>query len=188
MRLDSLQCSNLSINEINIGPVNEQQRKALFQLLHDYRDRFAHSATDVGCGKSAQIEIVLNDQKPFTYRPYRLSISQQDIIKKMIGELLDSGIIRETHSPYASPILLVKKKNGEKRMCIDYQKLNSMTVKEQQPLPRIDDQIDRLHGRIYFTSLNLRSGYYQVLVITRFWLNKSQRNKAKHYIAPRRNQ
>lgn len=59
-------------------------------------------------------------------------------------------------------MLLVQKKNGEQRLCIDYRKLNSLTIKDNYPIPRIDDQIDRLHGGIYFTSLDLKSGYYQI--------------------------
>lgn len=77
-------------------------------------------------------------------------------------ELLDNGIIRESDSPYASPILLVKKKTGDYRMCVDFRKLNAITVKDKYPLPLIDDQIDKLKGQRYFTTLDLASGYYQV--------------------------
>lgn len=91
-----------------------------------------------------------------------MSRAEQDIVKNIVEELLSNDIIRESDSEYSSPILLVRKKNGEQRLCIDYRKLNSVTVKENQPLPRIDDQIDNLQGGNYFTSLDLRSGYHQV--------------------------
>jgi len=88
--------------------------------------------------------------------------SEQQTVEDICQDLLQNGIIRESSSNYCSPILLVKKKNGEPRMCIDYRKLNSLTVRQHYPLPRIDDQINRLHDGVYFTSLDLRSGYYQV--------------------------
>lgn len=164
LRVESGKYPPLPIDDINVGPVSAQEHAELIKLLQNYRDCFSQSATNVGCAKSTQIEINLSEEKPFTYRPYRVSESQQKIIREMIEELLASGIIRESSSPYASLVLLVKKKNGEDRMRIDYRKLNAQTVKEQHPLPRIDDQLDRLHGSVYFTSLDLRSGYYQIPV------------------------
>lgn len=164
LRMAGSNCPLLPVEEINVGPVTPLQREDLIQLLQNYRDCFSKSATDVGCAKSAEMKIILNDESPFTYRPYRMSASQQEVVKEMVKELLESGIIRYSNSPYSSPILLVKKKNGEERMCVDYRKLNSLTVKEQQPLPRIDDQLDRLHGSVFFSSLDLRSGYYQIPV------------------------
>lgn len=74
----------------------------------------------------------------------------------MIDELLENNIIRQANSEYVSPLLLVKKKDGSD--CIDYRKLNSQTVKLKSPLPRTDDQLQRLHGSKYFTTLDLKSG------------------------------
>lgn len=80
----------------------------------------------------------------------------------MVQELGDSGIIRPSTSNYASPILLVKKKTGDYRLCIDFRALNKKTIKEHYPLPRIDDQLDNLSGYKYYTALDLASGYYQI--------------------------
>lgn len=91
-----------------------------------------------------------------------MSRAEQEITKDIVNELLRNGIIRESSSSYVSPVVLVKKKNGETRMCIDFRKLNSITTKDNYPLPCIDDQIDRLEGATYFTSLDLRSGYHQI--------------------------
>lgn len=77
---------------------------------------------------------------------------------------MESDIVQESNSPYASPVLLVKKPNGDHRLCIDYRKLNSITVKDRSPLPRIDDQLDRLFGSMYYITLDLKSGYYQIPV------------------------
>lgn len=154
----------LNFDSVTVGPVTSKAREALFILLTLFRDCFAESTAELGNSKSCKIAIRLTDDKPFSYRPYRLSLSEQEEVRKIIEDLLANDIITESTSDYSSPILLVKKKNGELRMCIDYRKLNSLTVKDNHPLPRIDDQIDRLRGGVYFTSLDLKSGYYQVEV------------------------
>jgi len=79
-----------------------------------------------------------------------------------LNELLDAGLIQPSQSPYASPVLFVKKPDGSLRFCIDYRMLNSITKKDRYPLPRAEDLIDRLHGARYFTSFDLCSGYWQV--------------------------
>jgi hypothetical protein len=85
-------------------------------------------------------------------------------LKKQIQELLDKGYIRPSKLPYGAPVLFVKKKGGALRMCIDYRALNKITIKNRAPLPRIDDILDRLQKAEVLTSLDLRSGYYQVRI------------------------
>lgn len=91
-----------------------------------------------------------------------MSRMEQNVVKDIVEELLQSNVVRESESEYSSPVLLVKKKNGQQRLCVDYRKLNSMTIKDSHPLPRIDDQIDKLQGGNFFVSLDLRAGYHQV--------------------------
>lgn len=110
----------------------------------------------------AEMKLVLKDDKPVVYRPYRLSYCEREHVRDMVEELKEADIVEESNSEYASSILFVKKKSGDVRMCVDYRAINKKTVPEKYPLPRIDDQIDRLHGNQYFTSLDLFSGYYQV--------------------------
>eukprot|EP00253_Pinus_taeda_P019565 PITA_19565 len=95
---------------------------------------------------------------------YRLSALENDEIKKQVQELLEKGFIRPSTSPCGSPIVLVRKKDGSWRMCIDYRALNKITIKKNYPLPCIDDLLDQLKEVVYFTKLDLHIGYHQVRV------------------------
>ena len=86
------------------------------------------------------------------------------IIKEEIDKELKNGLIKPSTSPWASPVTLVKKKNGKWRFCVDYRKLNNVTKKDRYPLPLINEIIDRLGGSKWFTSIDLASGYWQVEV------------------------
>ena len=96
---------------------------------------------------------------------YRLSALENVEIKKHVQEFLEKGFIRPSTSPCGSPIILVRKKDGSWRMCIDYRALNKITIKNRYPLPRIDDLLDQLKEAVYFTKLDLHSGYHQVRVV-----------------------
>ncbi|MBM1124175.1 RNA-directed DNA polymerase, partial [Klebsiella pneumoniae] len=85
-------------------------------------------------------------------------------MKIQIDDLLSKGFIRESHSPWRAPTLFVQKKDGSMRMCIDYRKLNRVTIKNKYPMPRIDDLFDQLKGSKHFLKIDLRSGYHQVRV------------------------
>jgi hypothetical protein len=100
--------------------------------------------------------------KPVITTPYRHPKKYKDEIDKAIKELLDMGYIRPSSSPFASSVVLVKKKDGTMQMCIDFRALNKKTIKNRYPIPRIDEFLDELHGAIYFTKIDLRSGYHQI--------------------------
>jgi hypothetical protein len=94
--------------------------------------------------------------------PYRHPKKYKDEIEKAIKELLDMGHIRPSSNPFASSVVLVKKKDGTMHMCIDFRALNKKTIKNMYPIPRIDELLDELHGAVYFTKIDLRSGYHQI--------------------------
>lgn len=110
------------------------------------------------------IGLHLTDSTPFHCSPRRLSYGEREVVARMIDDLLRQGIIRPSRSPYASPIVLVKKKTGEYRMCVDYRGLNRLTVRDNFPLPLIEDCLEYLEGKRCFSIMDLKSGFHQVMV------------------------
>ena len=115
--------------------------------------------------REIQHEIHLQQDAPLpNICMYKSSIIENVEIKKQVKELLERGGIRPSSSPCGSPIVLVPKKDGTWRMCIDYRALNIITIKNRYPLPRIDDLLDQLKNAIFFTKLDLRSFYHQICI------------------------
>ena len=100
--------------------------------------------------------------QPVNSRPYRHKPELKTEIERQVNELLDSGVIQKSTSNFASPAILVKKKDGTWRLCIDYRGLNSMTVVSKYPVPVIDELLDELSGSVWFSKLDLRAGYHQI--------------------------
>lgn len=142
--------------------LDESIKNELCQLLNENKDCFAFSNADLGKTTLTEMHIKLKDETPVTYRPYRLSYPEREKVQNMIEDLCANGIIRESESEYASPIVVVTKKNGDLRLCVDYRALNKKTCKDKYPMPLIEDQIDNLSGQKCFTTLDLASGYHQI--------------------------
>jgi hypothetical protein len=101
---------------------------------------------------------------PIAKRPYRMAPVEHEEVKKTVDELLAKGYIHRSFSSWAFPVLLVEKKDGTKRMCVDYRDLNAVTIKNKHPLPRIEDLFDQLQGACVFSKIDLRSGYHQLKI------------------------
>ena len=150
------------LNDFSFEGIEEEHVKELKKLIFEFSDIFANSNNDLGKLKTVKHEIRIQEHPPIKQRPYRIPYSLKNTMSKQIKEMLESGVIVPSKSPWTSPVVLVKKKNGEMRFCIDYRKLNTITVKDSYPLPRIDEILDRLRGKKYFTGLDLANGYWQI--------------------------
>ncbi|GFV94807.1 retrovirus-related Pol polyprotein from transposon 17.6 [Trichonephila clavipes] len=134
---------------------NRQIKKELEKLIQDYKPEKTAS-TDV------TMRIILKDEEPVCQPPRRLAFTERQEVNKQIEEWLNEGIIRPSSAEYASPIVMVKKKDGSSRMCIDYRKLNQKLVKDKFPLPIIEDVLDTLQEAKVYSTLDLRNGFFHV--------------------------
>lgn len=120
--------------------------------------------SNIGSVKTGELKLNLKENKCIYYRPYRLSPHEREKVKEIVQSLLDNGVIRESDSPFASPVILVKKKDGNDRLCIDYRSLNKIIEKDRYPLPLIEDQIDKLGKAKYYISIDMKNGFHQIPV------------------------
>nr|GEX77406.1 putative reverse transcriptase domain-containing protein [Tanacetum cinerariifolium] len=113
--------------------------------------------------------------------PYRLAPSEMHELSNQLQELIDQGFIRPSTSPWGAHVLFFKKKDESFRMCIDYQELNKLTIKNRYPLPRIDDLFDQLQCSSVYSKIDLRSGYHQLRVRDEDIPNTAFRTRYRHY-------
>jgi hypothetical protein len=133
-------------------------------LLHTYKEVFqTPNALTQNRSHNHHIPLI-KGSNPVKVKPYRYPHSQKTQIEQMVHEMLQQGIIQPSTSPFSSPIILVKKKDGTWRFCTDYRALNTITVKDSFPIPTVDELLDELFGAKYFSKLDLRSGYHQILL------------------------
>ncbi len=139
-----------------------RQREELAAAIYEHRDVFSSGPTDMGRTGLVKHTIDTGDQRPVRLPKRRLPIAKQEIEKGEVQKMLNRGVIEPCQSSWASPVVLVMKKDGTTRFCVDYWKLNDVTKKDAYPLPRIDDTLAALRGSMYFSTLDLYSGYWQV--------------------------
>ncbi len=146
--------------------LSSQEELEARNLLERYSDIFSYGEGDLGFTTLVDT-IPLLDETPVRQGYRRLPPSQYDQVKMHIQELVDQGVVKQSCSPYASPIVVVQKKNGSIRLCVDYRQLNLRTRKDAFPLQQIKESLDALAGARLFSTLDLASGYNQVPVASR---------------------
>nr|CAI5831076.1 unnamed protein product [Callosobruchus analis] len=162
LQMKSVMSLDIAEVKFNKKALSKMEQSRFFKLLSNHEDCFAKNTSELGVTDLIEFEINLERPEPIFYRPYRYSEPDKAIIRSKVKDLLENNIIRPSSSAFASPAVLVKKKNGDHRLCVDYRKLNSQTIKDRYPLNHIEDQINCLRGKKYFTSLDLSQGYYQI--------------------------
>ena len=135
------------------------EKEEALRIFTSYADVFSSKETTM-----IQHQILTCDDIPVTQRHRRIHRNQIAEVKQHLQDLLDKGVIRPSQSNYASLIVLVRKKNGALRMCVDYRQLNAKVKRDAYPLPRIDESLDILGGTKYFSTIDLASAYNQVEV------------------------
>ncbi|KAL2097674.1 hypothetical protein ACEWY4_006881 [Coilia grayii] len=152
------------IKAVDLSPLSVEEQSQVRDLLLRYSSVFAAHKGDLGCTTLLSHDIPLLDQAPVRQRYRRIAPSDYEAVKTHINQLLQAKVIRESSSPFASPLVLVKKKDGSLRLCVDYRLLNARTRKDAFPLPRIEETLDMLAGARWFSTMDLASGYNQVPV------------------------
>ena len=132
------------------------------QLVDEFQDVFSETKSDLGRTDLTQHGIFTDGAPPVKQSPRRAPFSMRGELEKQVEEMLSHDIIERSKSPWSSPVVLVRKKDGSFRFCVDYRRLNAVTCKDAHPLPRVDDCLDALSGARVFSTLDCASGYWQV--------------------------
>ena len=156
---------NTVLDERFASPGNrltKKQQEDIRRLCLDNFKLFAAKPSDLGRTSRVVHDIDTGDEAPIKQNPFRCPEPHKKVVEEHIEDMLRAGVIEPSESPWASRVVLVKKKDGKLRFCVDYRKLNNVTKKDVYPLPRIDDILDQFRGAQYFTSLDCMSGFWNV--------------------------
>lgn len=151
---------------VKIGTADDpSKRTAIQQLIQNNRDIIATNMSELGKAVGVKHEIKLEPGPPIRKRPYRMPMAMRAVAKQQIDDMFLNGVIRPSSSPYSAPVILVPKKNGEKRFVVDYRALNAKTIRDPYPLPRPGEIIEQLGGFQYLSAVDLFQGFWQLEVL-----------------------
>ncbi|KAJ0537730.1 putative nucleotidyltransferase, Ribonuclease H [Helianthus annuus] len=151
-------------------------------IVRDFSDVFPEELPGIPPEREVEFTIdLIPGAEPISKAPYRMAPLELKELKEQLQELLELGFIRPSVSPWGTPVLFVKKKDGSMRLCIDYRELNKITIRNRYPLPRIDDLFDQLQGAKFFSKIDLRSGYHQLRVRDQDVHKTAFRTRYGHY-------
>src|SRR3989442_1410856 len=151
-------------------------------VVREFPDVFPEELPGLPPDREVDMTIeVVPGTAPIFVTLYKMALLELEELKKQLQELLDKGFIRPSVSPWGAPVLFVKKKDGTMRICIDYRRLNQVTVKNKYPLPRMDDLFDQLQGAKVFSKIDLRSGYHQLKIASEDIPKIAFRTRYGHY-------
>ncbi|KIH56049.1 integrase core domain protein [Ancylostoma duodenale] len=157
--------SSTFVVDLSRAEVTDLQRQQLRELFSEFADRISTSSYDLGSYDHTIITIRTTTETPPTrYRPTRIPTRFQKELDEHINKLLKSGRIVESDTPWVHNTVLVKKKDGSLRVCLDFRPLNAVTIPDRYPLPRIEDLLEKVAGHRFYTSFDLASGYMQLLL------------------------
>ena len=141
-------------------------QQQLDNLLGTFKNQFAKDKMTIGTTPLTQMSIDMGDSDPVSQKPYPVAMKHYNWVKEEIDKLLEAGVIRNSHSSWSEPIIVVPKGDGGKHLIIDYRALNKVTRKFVWPMPKVEDIFSQLNGAKYFSTLDLRTGYHHIGLTT----------------------
>ena len=151
-----------SIEHVKTGPnLTDEQRNEFTDLAKQFMNLFTEAP---GITDLVQHHIKLISDEPVRSRPYPVPYSIRKSLRKDIADMIKMGVIRESSSPYASPVVVVKKKDNANRVCVDYRKLNKLTVFDPEPMPTAEHLFQKLRGDKFYSKIDLSKGYWQITI------------------------
>ena len=153
--------SSVDFNQVDVP---DEHKSTVIKLLQRNADIFASNDAELGHTDIIKMKIDTGNASPIKQKPYGTQLKNREVIDTAIDQMLEAKIIDRSTSPWSFPVVIVDKKDGSKRFCVDFRALNKVTKRNSYPLPVIDDMLALLGKAKYFSSLDLRSGYWQILM------------------------
>ena len=152
------------LNDIDLSTLNKKQKLAAVKMLLEEESSFAKGDNDIGCATDLQLEINLTDTKPIQKKYTSIPCPLFPEVKQYIEDLLNKQWIKKSRSNYSSPVVAVRKRDGDLRLCVDFQELNNGSLPDRHPIPRVTDTLESLGGNDWFSLLDQGKAYHQGFV------------------------